>query len=292
MAPLRYTKPEALLLKGHPDFTEAWLQERIKEDPTILGLGDVEVLASERRQEHGGRLDLLLYNREEQKRYEVELMLGPTDESHIIRSIEYWDVERRRYPAYDHCAVLVAKNIPARFLNVLSLFAGSIPLIAIQLSALKVEDRVVLNFVHVLEQTALREDDTREENAGDVDRTYWNNKVPLPIVQMADQWVEVINRTAAPKQRLKFNRNYIGLTDGTSTRNFVYFVPKQKFMYLNAQVQDLQAWTKRFEAADVEAGIYRRLLWVTLRPEDLRKSDKTALVEELLRTATAEHQKE
>jgi hypothetical protein len=33
-------------------------------------------------------------------------MLGATDESHIIRCIEYWDIERRRYPAYEHCAVL------------------------------------------------------------------------------------------------------------------------------------------------------------------------------------------
>jgi len=31
-------------------------------------------------------------------RYHVELQLGATDESHIIRTIEYWDTERRRWP--------------------------------------------------------------------------------------------------------------------------------------------------------------------------------------------------
>ena len=30
------------------------------------------------------------------------------DESHIIRTIEYWDIERRRYPQYEHVAVIVA----------------------------------------------------------------------------------------------------------------------------------------------------------------------------------------
>ena len=30
--------------------------------------------------------------------------------SHIIRTIEYWDIERRRYPAYEHVAVLVCRK--------------------------------------------------------------------------------------------------------------------------------------------------------------------------------------
>jgi len=34
----------------------------------------------------------------------VELMLGSVAPSHIIRCIEYWDIERRRYPGYDHIA--------------------------------------------------------------------------------------------------------------------------------------------------------------------------------------------
>jgi hypothetical protein len=47
-------------------------------------------------------------------RFEVELQLGPTDESHIIRTIEYWNIERRRYPQYDHVGVIVAEQITAR----------------------------------------------------------------------------------------------------------------------------------------------------------------------------------
>src|SRR5947199_3281363 len=80
---------------------ESWLQAQIEQDPTILGLGDVVVLRRERRQSSGGRIDFLLHDPETDTMYEVEIMLGATDESHIIRTIEYWDIERKRYPQYD-----------------------------------------------------------------------------------------------------------------------------------------------------------------------------------------------
>jgi hypothetical protein len=53
------------------------------------------------------------------KRYEVELMLGRVDETHIIRAIEYPDIERKRYPNYANVAVLAAEEITSRFLNVI-----------------------------------------------------------------------------------------------------------------------------------------------------------------------------
>ncbi len=81
-------------LKNHAEFKEAWLRDRIVEDPTILGLGEVQVKDVERNQPGAGRLDLLLKDSETDSRYEVELMLGTVVESHIIRCIEYWDIER------------------------------------------------------------------------------------------------------------------------------------------------------------------------------------------------------
>ena len=49
-------------------------------------------------------------------RYKVEIRLGKTDECHIFRTIEYWDLERKRYPQYDHVAVFIAEDITSRFL--------------------------------------------------------------------------------------------------------------------------------------------------------------------------------
>ena len=106
-------KLKQVSLKSHPNYNEKWLQDQIAEDPTILGLGNLSLRAKEKVQASGGRLDLLLedLDADTPKRYECELQLGATDESHIIRTIEYWDLERKRYPQYDHTAVLVAEDV-------------------------------------------------------------------------------------------------------------------------------------------------------------------------------------
>jgi hypothetical protein len=62
--------------------------------------------------------------------YETEIMLGGTDESHIIRTIEYWDIEKRRFLSKDHQAVIIAEEITNRFFNVITLMNRSIPNIA------------------------------------------------------------------------------------------------------------------------------------------------------------------
>lgn len=77
-------------------FDEYWLQEQIINNPSALELGDLEVISKEKIQSSGGRLDILLKDPEDDKMYEVEVMLGDTDESHIIRTIEYWDNEKFR----------------------------------------------------------------------------------------------------------------------------------------------------------------------------------------------------
>jgi hypothetical protein len=94
---MKHIKLTPISLKGHPVLDERWVQEVIAADPTILGLGEVSLRERERRQTSGGRLDLLLQEAETKSRYEVEIQLGPTDPSHIIRTIEYWDIERKRY---------------------------------------------------------------------------------------------------------------------------------------------------------------------------------------------------
>ncbi|MFA7054578.1 MAG: restriction endonuclease [Kiritimatiellia bacterium] len=108
---LKFEKLTTLNLKNHPTLNEKWVQDRIAEDPSLLGLGSVELKDRERIQPRSGRLDLLFQESDGHTRYEVEIQLGKTDESHIIRTIEYWDIERKRYPQYDHVAVIVAEEI-------------------------------------------------------------------------------------------------------------------------------------------------------------------------------------
>ncbi len=152
---LKYAKPERIWLKGHPEVDERWVQTRIADDPGLLGLGDLILKDRERLQPRAGRLDLLFQEADSNRRYEVELQLGKTDESHIIRTIEYWDIERKRYPQYEHTAVIIAEDITSRFLNVIGLFNGFIPLVAIQMQAYRYGEQVSLIFTTVLDQMRL-----------------------------------------------------------------------------------------------------------------------------------------
>jgi hypothetical protein len=83
--------------------------------------------------------------------YEVEIMLGATDPSHIIRTIEYWDIESRRYPNREHRAVIVAEEITNRFFNVIWLLNRSLPIIAIKLDVLSAGEEFLLHFTKVLD---------------------------------------------------------------------------------------------------------------------------------------------
>ena len=111
-----FHKAKRVSLRNHPELTERWLHERLIEDTTLLGLGDLEVRDSERQQLRAGRLDLLLSDPETLTRYEVEIQLGPTERVGTSSArIEYWDIEKRRYPQYEHVAVIVAEDVTSRF---------------------------------------------------------------------------------------------------------------------------------------------------------------------------------
>jgi len=148
---VEYRKSARVSMNAHAEFNEKWLQQQIASDVTLLSLGDLDAKDIERRQPGFGRLDMLPFDPESSTRYEVEIQLGATDESHIIRTLEYWDNERRRFPQYEHIAVIVAEEITGRFLNVINLFNQAIPLIAIQMSALEVDGMLTLHATRVLD---------------------------------------------------------------------------------------------------------------------------------------------
>lgn len=145
---IKIIQKEMISLKEMKSINESIVQKYINDNPRVLGLGDLEVIKKELIQQSGGRLDFLLQNEDEDTRYEVEVQLGQTDPSHIIRTIEYWDNEKKRTPDKNHIAVLIAENITDRFQNVISLFNKSIPMIAIKMVAFKEQDdNISLSFI-------------------------------------------------------------------------------------------------------------------------------------------------
>lgn len=272
---LNFTPHEKISLKQHPSFNEAWLHERIADNPSLLGLGDVRVIDRERPTGSTGRLDMLLFDEDNNRRFEVEIMLGQTDPSHIIRTIEYWDIERRRYPAYEHVAVIIAEDITTRFLNVMGLMSGSIPIIAIQLDALRVAEHIVLNFVHVLDRTDLRGDDTEEDSGGgQVDRSYWDQRAGKALMEICDQVVTMVREASGQPTELNYLRGYMGMRTNGVVRNIVGMSPKPTKGIIQMWFRNIDgpAWKDRMEEVGIPAqSKHRRRMRISLGLDDFRK---------------------
>lgn len=253
--PLNYAKPERIWLKTNPDLDERWLQDRIGEDPSLLGLGDLVLRDKERIQPRAGRLDLLLQDAETNRRYEVEVQLGKTDEAHIIRTIEYWDVERKRYPQYDHVAVIVAEDITSRFLNVIALFNGSVPLVAIQLSAIRLGDSISLVFSKVIDEVRLGLVDEDEELAEVTDRAYWEKRATKQTLAMTDEMLAWV-REIEPKAEPKYNKFYIGLAVNGRPNNFVTFAPKKDWVRIEIRSELSEETQAQLDASGLDLMTY------------------------------------
>ena len=273
----KYIRPAPLSLRIHPHFDERWVQQRIADDPSILGLGDLVLKDKERIQPRAGRIDLLLQDPDSSHRYEVEVQLGKTDESHIIRTIEYWDLERKRYPQYEHTAVLVAEEITGRFLNVISLFNGFIPVVAIQMKAYQLAEYVSLVFTTVLDYVPLGRIDDDEEIAEVTDRSYWEKRASKATLLLADQALTML-RDGDPSLTLKYNKFYIGLARDGRPDNFVILRPKKQWLTLEARLEqsdevDSLLAEGGLDLADYDKnwGRYR----LRLTADDLDKHDAT-----------------
>ena len=225
---MEFRKSRPISLKAHPVYHEKWLQERLAEDPTLLGLGDLVIKDVERRQPRAGRLDLLMSDPEASTRYVVEVQLGATDEAHIIRTIEYWDIEKARYPQFDHVAVIVAEDITSRFLNVISLFNKAIPLIAIQMRALDVGGIITVNATTVLDLMRLGTDEEDEPGQA-TDRTYWLNRGSHGSITALDALLEMVN-DVTPGMAPKYTKYYIGLARNGVADLYMSFRPRKDYL--------------------------------------------------------------
>ncbi|MGJ5119428.1 hypothetical protein [Bradyrhizobium oligotrophicum] len=222
--PLELKKVQAVELRSI-GLDEKWLQSQLMEDTTILGLGELEVLSRERRQPLGGKIDFLMYSQESTTYYEVEVMLGTLDESHIIRTIEYWDIERQRRPGAEHRAVIVAEKITSRFFNVLRLLNRSVPMIAVQLEAFKIdESSIVLHAVTVLDVTEETPEAYVAEEAEETDRRYWEQKRDGASLAVMDKILASLKSTLV-SQRISYNKHHIAL--GSTGNNFCWFHPRK-----------------------------------------------------------------
>ena len=225
-----YQKANVISLQKE-GYKEQQIEDVISKDPSILRLGgDLEFMESQRRQNTGGRLDMLLRDVSNRKRYEVELQLGILDESHIVRAIEYWDIERKLHPSWEHCPVVVAEDVTGRFYNVLGVFKEHrIPLIALQMTATRSADGTIgLFFAKVVDGRF--SDIDEEESAEPIDRAYWVNQCGEENVARTERFFrdELLPLLPTPEWDVNFTKYYIGLKrDGVGSRLFTVEMQKK-----------------------------------------------------------------
>lgn len=280
--------PKKISLEGSREISETVIQNKIAEDPAIIGLGNLVLKDKERTQLRAGRLDLLLQDPDTNRRYEVEIQLGKTDESHIIRTIEYWDIERRRYPQYDHCAVIIAENITSRFLNVISLFNGYIPLIAIQINALEIGEDVGLIFTTVLDELPLGLVDEDEEVKEITDRKFWLSKGSEQTVRLVDSFLEIINSFASGYE-LKYNKFYIGMAKNGQPNNFAVFRPRKAHVQVDIKLPLSEETTQLLDDSQLDnMGYDKRYGNYRLRVSKGEVKQQQELFKQLLQRAEEE----
>jgi predicted transport protein len=249
-----------------------------------LGLGDLILKDKERIHPNAGRLDLLFQDSDSERRYEVEVQLGKVDESHIIRTIEYWDIERKRYPNYQHYAVIIAEDITNRFLNVISLLNKTVPLIVIKMGTYKYQDNYWLTFTTIMNE--VRPDLIEEEEIKEVtDRNYWEKRGTSTTVALADELLNII-REFDKDYELKYNKFYIGLAKNGQPDNFVIFNPQKQSTTMKLKLESSEEIDKLIEEAGLDLmeydgkwGRYR----IRISEKDLHKNKE--LITNLLKMA-------
>lgn len=282
---INFISPEKVDLKNNKEINEALLRDKIAKEPSIIGLGDLTLKDKERLQIDGGKLDLLLESPggDGTIRYVVELQLGALDESHIIRAIKYWDYEKKKFPGYDYQIVIIAEDL-TKYLGVLNIFNGFIPLIAIQVSAFKNGNDVGIIFKKVLDVVKIG---TEEDDAGQeiMDRDYWLKSATETYVKMADEILEIINGFSQGYTP-NYTKNYIGLSRNGIANNFVLCRPKKGYMRLEINLPQSKEISDSIANAGLEEMEYasrRGAYRIRLAIGDIKKNE--ILITDLIKKA-------
>jgi len=256
---------------------EYWLQDFIYDNPKILGLGNLIAVNKEKKQSSGGRLDILLKDPTDNSMYEVEVMLGETDPSHIIRAIEYWDNEKRKFPQRQHFCVLVAESFDRRYFNVIQLMSLNIPMIAVQADLLEVNNDKILNFTKIIDIYSEPEED--ESEIKQVNESTWNNDSPW--TNSNAKALHEILKGKHDRINLRYTQGYISINiDG---RNdywlFKRIKPNSALLFSVKDEEKAESIKKILEEKEIEYTYNRKEFMLSVNVDSIKKN--TELINEI-----------
>ena len=121
-------------------------------------------------------------------------------------------------------------------MNVISLFNSMIPIVAVQMNAIKVGELMTLVFTTVLDQQVLGFIDEEEEEREVTDRSYWEKRGSIETVRMADEVLKIV-KTFGPEFELKYNKFYIGIAKNGRPHNFVIFRAQKRTLRIEPRLE-------------------------------------------------------
>jgi predicted transport protein len=222
-------KKISLTDKDHKIITEKIIQDIIADRPEILGLGEgLTLVGKEMNQKKAGRIDLLFQENKSKKIYEVEIQLGKLNESHLLRAVGYWNIERKKSPDYEHSAVVIAEVVESRMLDLIELYKENVSIIVLQMTAYKIENEICLTFKRKENKRNITDDDNKDNAVNyeykpfkEWDRQYWENKVSEKELMAVDK-IHSFLKEIDSNIRINYTEKYIGFKKKFD--NFVFIV--------------------------------------------------------------------
>lgn len=225
------------MLKDYQIIKERHIQDIIAANSKILGLGeklgeDLILVGKEINQKKAGRIDLLFQDKISNKIFEVEIQLGRLDESHLLRAIGYWNIERKKYPHYDHSAVVIAEKITPKMLDLIELLKGIVSVIVLKMTAFEKENGIIcLEFDRIYEN---KRNDTENDSGSVVKSEYKPFKesaIYFGENRASETAKEIVNkiygflREINPSMKIYYTKNYIGFKKEYEDQ-FVWIEPR------------------------------------------------------------------
>jgi predicted transport protein len=136
-----------------------------------------------------------------------------------------------------------------------SIFNGFIPLVAIQMRAIRINENISLVFTTVLDEMPLGLVDEDEEIQEVADRAYWERLATKETVAMADALLEII-KTFDPNLVPKYNKFYIGLAENDRPNNFAVFRPQKNGLRLKVRLPRSEETEDSLERAGLDVMDY------------------------------------
>ena len=160
------------------------------------------------------------------------------------------------------------------------------------------DDKIVLHFTRVLDQTKLRLDDEYElgERSAtgviETDRAWWEHRSKPALLSICDEIAQIVQELTGEPHRLRYKKKLIDVISERDETRRVWCQPKKTLVHIAGYVSQPETWVKRFEDAGLSGSLRRgnKAACTTVTADEF--SDHKSIIRDFLRDALASEEAE